>query len=101
MKGGNLTRQQVVPLLDRSDAPLKQTAWSVITTHPDWADAVVSLLRKWLADNAVRGGRSEMLRTALLAFCKDPAMQEAVAEALHRDQTDVAVRLAAAGEHRG
>ena len=29
----------------------------------------------------------------LLAFCEDPAMQETVAEALHRDRTDLAVRL--------
>src|SRR5262249_3463405 len=35
----------------------------------------------------------EMLRGAVLAFCKDPAMQQTVAEAMHRDRTDLSVRL--------
>jgi putative membrane-bound dehydrogenase-like protein len=92
-EGGRLTRELVVPLLNRSDVALQRTAWTVITTHPDWAGAVVSLLRTWLAENAVRDGRSELLKSAVLAFCKDLAMQETVAEALHRDSTELAVRL--------
>jgi putative membrane-bound dehydrogenase-like protein len=92
MEGGNLTREQVVPLLNQSDGALQQTAWTVITTHPDWADAVVNLLRKWLAEGAV-SGRSEMLKNAVLAFCKDPALQATVAEALQRDGTDLTVHL--------
>jgi putative membrane-bound dehydrogenase-like protein len=93
MTGGNLTPDEVVTLLNASDAPLERTAWTVITRHPNWSGAVVSLLRKWLAEDAVGGGRSEMLRTAVLGFCKDPVMQETVAEALRRDGTDLAVRL--------
>jgi putative heme-binding domain-containing protein len=92
MEGGNLTREQVVPLLNQSDAPLQQTAWTVITAHPDWAGAVVTLLRTWLAEGAA-SGRSEMIRNALLAFCRDAAMQQTVAEAMEREGTDPAVRL--------
>src|SRR5262249_44656581 len=77
MEGGNLTREEVVPLLNQSDAPLQQTAWNVITAHPDWGDAVVDLLRRWLAEGAV-SGRSEMIKTALLAFSRNPAMQQTV-----------------------
>jgi putative membrane-bound dehydrogenase-like protein len=93
MDGGNLTRALVVPLLNRADTALQHTAWTIITAHSDWADAVIDLIRQWLVDPELPEGRRELLQRALLAFCKDPAMQEAVADALRQPRTTSAVRL--------
>src|SRR5439155_8540358 len=83
----------VLPLLNRADTALQRAAWTVITARPNWADAVVNFVRPWLADDELPEGRRELLHSALLAFCKDPAVQQAVAEALRQDRTAVAVRL--------
>jgi putative heme-binding domain-containing protein len=93
MDGGNLTREQVVPLLDTEDPKLWQTAWGVVTARPEWAGAVAGLVGQWLARGDLPSSRREALRTALLAFCKDSTVQELVAQALRTESTPTATRL--------
>lgn len=93
MDGGNLTRDLVVPLLDTDDAALHHTVMSLIIARPDWAGEVLGLLCRWLAQADLPEGRRETLRSALLAFGKDPAIQELVGQALTREQTPLSTRL--------
>jgi putative membrane-bound dehydrogenase-like protein len=93
INGGDLTRDLVVPLLDTDDAALQQTVWGLITARPEWASEVTGLMRDWAARPELPAKRRDMLRTALLAFCKDPTVQELAAQALAQDKTPNATRL--------
>lgn len=93
MDGGNLNREQVIPQLDTDDPALQKTVWAMITARPEWANDVSGLLRDWLARTALSPTRREMLRTALLSFCKDQAVQELVVQALARTTTPTETRL--------
>jgi putative membrane-bound dehydrogenase-like protein len=93
MDGGGLTREQVTPLLNTDDPALQQTALAIITARPGWAKEIVGLLRQWLGQSTLDAARRESLRGALLAFCKDPAVQEVVAQALDRKRTTDPLRL--------
>src|SRR5262249_57796300 len=60
---------------------------------PAWAKETTGLLRDWLGQKEVPTDRQESLRGALLAFCKDAAVQKLVTESLQQDKTPVATRL--------
>src|SRR5262249_17493116 len=62
-------------------------------TRPEWAPGVVDFLRGWLADQSLPETRYEILRGTLLAFCKDPAIQELVVQTLPDEKTPVATRV--------
>ena len=93
MDGGNLTRELVIPLLDTADAALQQTALAITTTHPDWAPAVVGLLRDWLARPELDESRRDGLRAVLFALARDEAVQAAIAEGLRSERMPAATRL--------
>ncbi|MBV9123363.1 MAG: HEAT repeat domain-containing protein, partial [Planctomycetes bacterium] len=93
MEAGQLTREQVTPLLNTEDPALRQTALSIITRRPGWAGELTGLVRQWLDQGDLDPSRSESLRGALLAFCRDPEIQKLVAQALARDRTPPALRL--------
>ncbi|MBX6315320.1 MAG: c-type cytochrome, partial [Isosphaeraceae bacterium] len=92
MDHGGLTPQQVIPLLDPTAPDLLKTALQVIASHPDWADEMLPELRRWLArdlDEVHRMG----LRQQLLAFCRDAGIQGLIAEALHRAETPIEMKV--------
>jgi putative membrane-bound dehydrogenase-like protein len=91
MDGGNLTRAQVTPFL--GDADTQDTALAVIAAHPGWAKETVGLLGEWLAQEKPDARRERALRTALLAFSKEAAVQELVAKALRDEKTPPPSRL--------
>ncbi len=93
MDHGNLTRDLVTPLLNTPDPGLQQTALAIITTRPGWAAETVGLLREWLTQKDLDEMRKDNLRGALLAFCKDAAIQELVTSTLKEDKTPLPVRL--------
>ncbi len=93
MDNGNLTREQVVPLLESADADLQRAALTVVMARPAWADPVADLLGRWLAARELPEERRTILQAALLALCKQPVIQEVVADALRGKTTTVAVRL--------
>jgi putative membrane-bound dehydrogenase-like protein len=93
MDGGQLTREQVLPLLDTADPALQQAVLDVVTARPEWAGQLVDFLRQWLTRGELPEARRETLRGALLAFCKDAAVQKLVAQTMQEDKTPVASRL--------
>ena len=88
-----LTREMVVPFLDSGDAALQQTAFSIVTSRPEWADAVASLAREWLAAAELSDGRRRLLESTLLSCLPTPAIQDIVAQALSADATATPLRL--------
>jgi putative heme-binding domain-containing protein len=87
-----LTLDLVSPHLDADDPALRQAALRAVTRHPEWAGALAEVLRGWLA----RGNVSipaAALRRQLVAFSKDPAIQQVIAEALERTTTPAATRV--------
>lgn len=81
MKSGNLTRDEVAPLLDTGDASLQQAALEVIVKHPGWSEEILGLVREWINDD-LDEIRASTLRGALAAFLKEETTQELVGELL-------------------
>ena len=78
MDGGNLTREQVLPLLETDDPALQQTVLDVISRRVGWAAETTSLLGAWL-DEELTDDRARVVRTFLAAQARDPAVQELIA----------------------
>jgi putative membrane-bound dehydrogenase-like protein len=93
MTGGDLTRELVTPFLSSTDSALQQTALDIITARPAWAKELVGLLRQWLGENNLDAARQESVRGAIVALCKDKAIQELVAQTLQQKKTSAALRL--------
>lgn len=94
MANGNLTREQVVPLLRSADAELQRTALTTATeNHPQWADAVSALLREWLENSALPQQNREILRTALHSLSAQPVIQDLVRSSLSSNKTPAASRM--------
>jgi HEAT repeat protein/glucose/arabinose dehydrogenase len=93
MDHGGLTRDLVMPLLECPDPALQQAVLGVIAGRPEWAREMIGWLRRELdrADGgeALRGDLIE----EVLAFCRDPAVQDLIARVLRREATPVATRL--------
>lgn len=89
MDHGNLAREQVTPLLDPSDLALQQAALSIITAR-GWSAELLGLLRTWVAAEHP----NPELSAILVAFAKDAAVQDLVAQSLRSPKTPTEVRLA-------
>jgi len=92
MDGGLLSQGLVTPLLDSDDPALVQAALDVIGKHPTWAGELTSHLRSALAGD-LTGGTASAVRGALLAFCREPATQELIAEMVADEQAASAARV--------
>jgi putative membrane-bound dehydrogenase-like protein len=93
MEGGNLSPEQVSPLLDPAHAELREEALKVLIAHPHWAGELSAVFRRWLLDDQLAGQRPEELRRLLLAFCRDTDTQDLIARALRRERLPVSTRL--------
>lgn len=92
MEHGDLTREQVVPLLESPDADLQRTALTIATAHPEWADAVASLLQRWLSEPSLPDNNRPILQSALVALSRQPAIQAVVDAALGDEATPLPAR---------
>jgi len=93
MNGGNLTREQVLPLLETDDGALQQAVLTTVIARPDWAPHLVEFLRGWLVRSELSEKRQDVLKQALVAFSKDQAVQTLVAQSLGQDKTPTLGRL--------
>lgn len=93
MEHGNLTRDRVAPLLNTIDPALRQTALAIITARPGWASEILRPLQEWLAAKTLSSEQQAGLRSAVLAFAKDAAVQQRIADALEQASTPDATRL--------
>lgn len=82
MPGYQLTRDQVLPLLDTDDTALQTLVLKVIAKHPGWAPEAVTLLDKWLAEEAFSTERTAVLRGFLLARVSEPEVAALIATRL-------------------
>jgi putative heme-binding domain-containing protein len=87
MPAGELTRDQVVPLLDTDDPDLQQTVLDVISRHEGWSSEILALVREWLQAAELPSAKQESLTGALLALSGDGTIQQLVTETLTRAGT--------------
>ncbi|MGE0757196.1 MAG: PVC-type heme-binding CxxCH protein [Pirellulaceae bacterium] len=92
MADGGLTRAQVEPLLASPDAALQQAALAVVNSRPDWGDAVVGLLQKWLREPELTESQRQLVKAAILNLGAQPQLQEVVASVLTAPTTSASVR---------
>jgi putative membrane-bound dehydrogenase-like protein len=93
MDGGNLTADLVTPLLDPIDASLQQTALKVITSRSGWSNELFGLVKQWLAEKSLDEEHQDLLKGVLVAFSRDPGMQDLMAGTLREDRASDAAKL--------
>ena len=74
----------VVPLLDSSDALLKETAWWIASHHPDWGDALATFFTAQLSRTGLSAAGRQELQQKLVQFGDNAAIQALVANTLAR-----------------
>ncbi|QDU78736.1 HEAT repeat protein [Polystyrenella longa] len=79
MGQGELTREQVVPLLNTSDPQLQNEVLHVISEHEGWASETLALLDEWMQDSMLTEEQVSVLRGFLLAQISDEAVQSFIA----------------------
>jgi putative membrane-bound dehydrogenase-like protein len=88
MDHGGLTREQVTPHLDPSNLPLQQAALAIVTAR-GWSGELLGLLKEWL----VAGKPCDELGAVLVAFARDPGVQDLMGQALRSPTTSTEARL--------
>ncbi|HEU4937194.1 MAG TPA: PVC-type heme-binding CxxCH protein [Vicinamibacterales bacterium] len=86
----------VLPLLDSSDALLKETGWWIASRHPDWGDALATFFNAKLSRTGLSAAERQELEQKLVQFGDNAAIQALVANTLTR-VTSKDERLAALG----
>jgi putative membrane-bound dehydrogenase-like protein len=94
MRDGNLTADEIIPLLGADDAAARQEAMTIVTARPQWAGKVAEQLRLALAkpgrlDEQEQRGLGGMIT----AFASDAGVQGVVTETLGTAATPAATRL--------
>ncbi|MBS0264581.1 MAG: HEAT repeat domain-containing protein [Planctomycetes bacterium] len=92
MDHGQLTRDQVAPLLDTDDPDLQQAALAVISRHDGWADQIRALVDQWLTTSELSANQEQALTGALLALSANSGIQELIARSLTQPSTPVSQR---------
>ncbi len=93
MENGNLTREQVTPLLDIDDERLQRTVLNVIAKRKTWVGEVTGLMRSWLAEPSIPESRIGVTRGTLVAFAADTKIQQLIAQRLADKNLPVQTRL--------
>lgn len=93
MESRALEPDTVIQLTSSTEPALKETAYWVLTRHPEWGDAVSSFFRAGIAriDRDTPKNRQE-LQGLLAQFSKTPALQQAIGDGLNAEQSSRAVR---------
>jgi putative membrane-bound dehydrogenase-like protein len=85
--GEHLSATVAVEKLRSDNSSVRDTAWWIISRHPDWAGAMVDYLRDQLATRNSTGAGNSSLPTMITTFLRDSAIQNLVADNLVR--TDI------------
>jgi putative heme-binding domain-containing protein len=93
MDHGRLSQDDVTRALATDDVRVQQTALEVISRHKGWANQIMRLSSRWLADPELSEDRRWALRGVLLAFVNDAAIQELIATSLTDENTPLWPRL--------
>lgn len=84
MKEGNLTRDEVVTLLDTGDVPLQMTAMEIITRRK-WTEEVITFVAGLLEAPELTHGQQEIITNSLTALLKDATVQTLLAATLAKE----------------
>ena len=82
MRGGGLTPQEVLPLLESETSPLREIAWWIVGRHPEWASELVTAFEKAIQDSIVTSEALTRLSGRLERFTQYPGVQKVMAAAL-------------------
>ncbi len=82
MDSGQVTVEQVAPLLDSDDSALRRTAVEIVGRQADAASRVASHLDLWLSDDARVKARRDTLGQLVAGFAGDPAVAAVVGRGL-------------------
>jgi len=82
MEAGDLSREDVVALLDTDDEPLRKAALDVISRHEGWASETLTLLSGWLHELSLSPERASMIRGFLRTQTGDETVQQLVSDLL-------------------
>lgn len=92
MPHGNLSEQDVIPLLETDDDELLETVLHVIGRHDGWVAETVPMFREWLQEPLRNDQRLRAMKAFFLAQADDLWVQELVADALAQKKTHPAIR---------
>jgi len=93
MADGNLRQEQVLPLLSTDDLALQRATLDVIERHPGWDAETIEVVRRWADDPQLSPEQMGVLRTALVAFGREPRAQALMEELLRRPTERREMRL--------
>ncbi|QDU44826.1 HEAT repeat protein [Symmachiella dynata] len=82
MPGGGLQAADVVGLLESPETPLRETAWWIAESHPEWAGEMASVFEKAVRRPQTDPEQLTALSGRLERFVKDPGVQAVMATAL-------------------
>jgi putative heme-binding domain-containing protein len=85
MKDGNLTRDEVVALLDTTDVPLQTAAMEIITRRK-WTDETIAFAGKLLEQPELTAAQQGIVENALTGLLKEKKVQELIATTLGKDR---------------
>jgi putative membrane-bound dehydrogenase-like protein len=84
MDGGGVKVDDVVALLDSSDAVLKDTAWWIAGHHPEWGGALSGFFETRLDDSRLNAGERDALYQKLAQFGESTGIQQLLASIVER-----------------
>jgi len=84
MEYSNLTRQEVVALLDTTDVPLQATAIGIIVRR-QWTDDMITFIGRLLEEPQLTPAQQGIVANSLAGLLKDPKVQSLVAMTLAKD----------------
>jgi putative heme-binding domain-containing protein len=93
MPAGDLARDEVAALLDTTDQPLLTAALDVISRREGWANELVSLSTKMLAQPQLSDSEQSLLSGALVGLAKDEKIQALLATRLAAADAPIATKL--------
>lgn len=85
MPGGGLQPATVIPLLESSDALVRETAWWIAARHPDWAGELAGFFDARLTASNLSSHERRDLLQKLTDFVDDAAIQRLLATMASRD----------------
>jgi putative membrane-bound dehydrogenase-like protein len=93
MEGGKLDPKTVSADLGSKVAPLKETAWWIVSRHPEWGGDLAGFFREQLAGKDLSTAEREALARQLARLAKTSAIQQLLTEALKHPRASRETRL--------
>lgn len=90
MPSGDLQREEVAALLSGGDLALQTAALDVISRRPGWTEELVASISKLLNQPELTEPQQTLVVSSLVAFSKQPPVQQLLAKELSDDKTPAA-----------